>query len=33
MQLVIKFTQAYVNKHANKLFSLSFWPVVSAGGI
>lgn len=33
MQLVMKFTQAYVNTHANKLFSLSFWPVASAGGI
>lgn len=33
MQLVMKFTQAYVNMHANKLFSLSFWPVASTGGI
>lgn len=33
MQLVMKFTQAYVNTHANELFSLSFWPVASAGGI
>lgn len=33
MQPVMEFTQAYVNTHANKLFSLSFWAVVSAGGI
>lgn len=33
MQLVMKFTEAYVNTHANKLFSLSFWPVASVGGI
>jgi len=33
MQPVMKFTQAYVNTHANKLFSLSLWPVASTGGI
>lgn len=33
MQLVMKFTQPYVNTHANKLFSLSFWPAASTGGI